>query len=105
MSEATGLPIPTDSFSPAVLRNIDPASPAPVRMMAAKGLLACPPRELLTAVFALTYDPDPRVGETARGFAAALPEKLLSGLRDEELHPEVLAFFGRSLKDNERAVE
>jgi hypothetical protein len=105
MNEVSGSPIPLDSFSPAVARNIDPKSPVPVRMMAAKGLLACPPRELLSAVFVLTFDPDPKVAETAHGFGAKLPDKLMAGLRDEEIETEVLDFYARALHSNAQALE
>lgn len=105
MSEVATCPVPLDSFSPTVVRSIDPKSPVPVRMMAAKGLLACPPRELLAAIHVLTFDPDPKVAETARNFASAIPDKLLAGLRDEELLPATLDLFGRALYANPKATE
>ena len=98
-------PIPLSAFPPAVQRAVDPKSPLPVRMMAAKGIIACPPRDLLTALFTLTFDPDPKVAETATGSAAALPGKLLSGLRDEDLDPQALSFYAVALAGNAQALE
>jgi hypothetical protein len=105
MSEIAVSSLPPDVFSPTVARNIDPRSPVPVRLMAAKGLIACPPRELLMAVYQLTFDPEPKVSETARAFAGAMPDKLLAGLRDEELPATVLTFYAHQLRNNERAME
>jgi hypothetical protein len=92
-------------FPPAVQRSLDPKSPVPMRMMAAKGILACPPRDILSALFFLSSDPDPKVVETAVATAGGLPEKLLSGLRDDELEPEVLGFYAKRLSNNESALQ
>jgi hypothetical protein len=92
-------------FPPAVQRSLDPKSPVPMRMMAAKGILACTPRDILSALFFLTSDPDPKVVETAHGTAAGIPEKLLSGLRDEEIDPAVLAFYAQTLRNSESALQ
>ena len=98
-------PIPLSAFPPAVQRSIDPKSPLPVRMMAAKGLLACPPKDLLTALYVLTFDPDRTVVETARTSALKLQDKVLNALRDEGMVPETLDFYADMLVEHPQAVE
>lgn len=99
-------PVALTELPPTLHRSLDPKSPVPVRMMAAKGLIPCGPRDLLTALFFLSFDPDPAVAQTAVASAAGLPEKTLgAGLRDDELLPEVLAFYGRTLRGNDRYLE
>lgn len=102
----TPLPVSLDLLPPAVQRSVATTSPAPVRVMAAKGLIPCAPRDLLTAILVLSYDPDPTVSQTARNTAGTLPDKVLSAaLRDEDLPAPVLAFFARVLAGNDTYLE
>lgn len=95
-----------DSLPPAVQRSVSPNSPVPVRMMAAKGLIPCGPRDLLTAIYLLSHDPDPKVAQTARESAASLSDRILSsGLRDDELAPGVLDLFARMQASNDAYLE
>lgn len=99
-------PVSIELLPPAVQRSVSPQSPAPVRVMAAKGLIPCAPRDLLSAIFILTHDPDPNVAQTARTTAAGMTDRVLSvALRDVELPPEVLAFFARVLAGNDAYLE
>ena len=43
--------------------------------------------------------------ETALVTAGGLPEKLLSGLRDEDLDPAVLGFYAHTLSASESALQ
>lgn len=107
-SNVTGTPTPAlslSAFPPAIQRSLDPKSPVPVRMMAAKGLLACPPADLVSAIYLLTFDPDPKVADTARQTGATLQDKVLSGLRDEDLPAPVLDFYADQLRDHDGALE
>jgi len=104
-TEAPVCPIPLTDFPPAVAKSLDAKAPVPVRIMAAKGLLACPPKDLLQALFVLTFDPDPKVADTARASASGAQEKILAGLRDEDMNPATLAFYTQALRNNPRALE
>jgi hypothetical protein len=73
--------------------------------MAAKGILVCGPRDFLGALFVLTFDPDPKVAATALASATNISDKMIAGLRDEELQPEALAFYARVAATNEKVVE
>ena len=98
-------PLALTDFPPAVQRNLDPKSPVPIRLMAAKGILVCPPRDFLSALFVLTFDPEPKVAEVARSSSIKLSEKIISGLRDEDLDPLVLRYYAHALRDNNQALE
>ncbi|GAC1602225.1 MAG: hypothetical protein NVS4B10_14350 [Myxococcales bacterium] len=75
-------------------KHVDPAAPAPLRMMGAKGLVPMAPKEMATALFMLTFDADAAVRETAAKTAAALPDRILSvALCDELLDGRVLDWF------------
>ncbi len=97
--------IPLSAFSPALQRSIDPNSPLPARMMAAKGILLASPRDYLTALYVLTFDPDPAVSQTARASAPKTEPKVLTGLRDGDLHPLVLDFFAEALAGQDALLE
>src|SRR5215475_378680 len=84
----------TPELSAVVKKHVDPASPIPLRMMAAKALVPLPPPDMITALFLLTGDPDEKIRATAEDSASKLPDRILSSaLRDEEVGPEVLAWF------------
>jgi len=89
-------PEPTAELLPPNFRkHVDPAAPMPLRMMAAKALVPLQPRDMVTALFLLTRDKEQGVADAARKSAAGLPDKILSvALRDEDVHPKVLDFFG-----------
>ena len=81
-------------LSASVKKHVDPASPAPMRMMAAKALVPMPPPDMITALFLLTSDADDKVRTTAAESAAKLPDRILSSaLRDEEVDSPVLGWF------------
>ena len=65
---------------------MDPGSPIPLRMMAAKALVPLPPPDMIAALFLLTLDADEKVRATAAESASKLPDRILSSaLRDEEV--------------------
>lgn len=98
-------PIALDRFAPALQKSLNPASPAAVRTMAAKGIIVGAPREQLSALFFLTFDPEAKVAETAVQTASKPNDKLHTGLRDDDLHPEVLAFYARVLVQSDTYLE
>jgi hypothetical protein len=81
-------------LSPTLRKHVDPGSPVPLRMMAAKALVPLPPPDMITALFLLTADADEKVRSTAVESATKLPDRILSSaLRDEEVDPAVLGWF------------
>jgi len=81
-------------LSPTLKKHVDPGSPIPLRMMAAKALVPLPPPDMITALFLLTADADEKVRTTAVESAGKLPDRILSSaLRDEEVDPPVLGWF------------
>src|SRR5437588_1205653 len=100
MSEATqgapaaGCPVALSALPTNFQKHVDPKAPVPLRMMGAKALVPMGPREMATALFMLTFDPDAAVKETAVKSAAGLPDRILSvALRDETAEPPVLGFY------------
>jgi len=82
-----------DFLPPAMRKHVDPASPLPLRMMAAKALVPLAPAEMLGALYLLTLDPDEGVRTTAVASAEKLPDRILgAALRDEEVPAEVLGW-------------
>lgn len=90
---AGGCPISAEILPPNMRKHVDPAAPAPLRMMAAKSLVPLAPADMLCALFMLTFDPDAGVRETAAKTAAALPDRFSAGLRDENVPAPVLGWF------------
>ncbi|HYO52242.1 hypothetical protein [Archangium sp.] len=88
-----GCPLTADFLPPNMRKHVDPAAPAPLRMMAAKALVPLAPADMLGALFMLTFDPDAGVRETAAKTAAALPDRFSAGLRDEGVSAPVLGWF------------
>ena len=81
-------------LSPTLMKHVDPGSPIPLRMMAAKALVPLPPPDMITALFLLTADADEKVRATAVESAGKLPDRILSSaLRDEGVDPSVLGWF------------
>src|SRR5512146_2418532 len=98
-AQATAAPAPTCPVTLSALpanfqKHVDPKAPIPLRMMGAKALVPMGPKEMATALFMLTFDPDPPVRETAAKSAAGLPDRILSvALRDETAEGAVLAYY------------
>lgn len=98
-------PVTLDAFPPNLRRSLDPASPVGVRMMAAKGIIVGSARDQLSALYFLTFDPDPKVAETARATAGKPSDKLHTGLRDDDLLPVVLDFYADALAGSDTYLE
>jgi len=93
-------PIKSDFLPPNLRKHVDPQSPIPLRIMAAKTLVPLSPSDMIGALFMLTFDPDDGVRETAAKTAAELPDRILStALRDEGTPPPVLGYFLDLLAD------
>lgn len=86
---------PLEKLPPAVERAVGDKAPAPLKLMAARGLAPLPPGNLATALYQLSFSADDAVKTAAFKTAAELPEKILGGALGEALDARVLDFFAR----------
>lgn len=91
MEEAVACPLDLELLSESVRRHAGLQAPPALRMMAARGMAPMPPRDLVTAQYVLTFDPDPRVAESAERSLSELDPRLGNAvLADENVVPHVL---------------
>ena len=91
---APACPVALSALPANFQKHVDPKAPAPLRMMGAKALVPMGPKEMATALYMLTFDPDVAVRDTAVKSAASLPDRILSvALRDETVEPPVLDHY------------
>jgi hypothetical protein len=101
-----GCPLGLDALPSNFQKHVDPKAPLPLRMMGAKALVPMAPKEMCTALFMLTFDPDPGVRETAEKNASGLPDRILSvALRDETIDAPVLDSFASRLAKKDEYLE
>lgn len=99
-------PIPLESLSPAVQKAVGPQAPAPVRMMAARGMAPMPPKDLVTAQFVLGFDADEKVRQAASKSLAALDERIANAvLGDPSISPYVLGYLATVLATKDAFAE
>lgn len=85
---------------------IDPAGPAPVKMMAAKGIVpGAGPADTLHVLYALTFDPAEPVATGAAKALAETPPNILTGAINEKTHPAVIDFLARHHIEDEVLME
>jgi hypothetical protein len=83
------------ALAPAVKRILDPATPAPLRQMAAKGVApGVKPGDALTIVALLSESEDAALSAIAKATLEKLPGPLLNGALAGGLPPGVLALLG-----------
>ena len=111
MSEAAAqqqpsCPLPLDVLPANFQKHVDPKAPTPLRMMGAKGLVPMSPKDMATALFMLTFDPDAAVREAAAKNAAGLPDRILAvALRDETADARVLDYYVSALAEKQDYLE
>lgn len=87
-------PIPVSELSPAVAKICGPEAPAPVKLMAARGMLPIPQAtDLVTVLYMLAHEPTPTLAEPARQSLLALPEEVAKAAFLGELDPRVLDYL------------
>jgi len=89
--------VPLETLPPAVEKVAGPKAPAPLKMMAARGMSPLKPGEMLTALYQLAQSDDVALKQAAQKTATELPETTLKGGLAEPLDVRVLDFFGRRL--------
>jgi len=99
-------PVDVATLSPAARRILDPATPAPMRLMAAKGVApGIKPGEALTIVALLSESADEAAAAAARGTLEKLPAPLLNGALGGDLPPGVLALLAPAYAKNAVVME
>jgi hypothetical protein len=97
--------IPLEQLSDAVKKVAGPQAPAPLKLMAARGLAPMGPADLVTAIFQLAQDSDEKVAQAADKTAQTLPDKVLAGALPAALDGRVLDFFARKILLKPNLVE
>jgi hypothetical protein len=98
-------PIPISAVSETARKHVDPKSPPPVRLMAARGMVPMGPRDMITVLVCLNYDEDDKISQSAAKSLAELPDRLLQGGLAEALHPLALDHLARVFSDNDGYLE
>ncbi len=98
-------PIPVSAISEPFRKHVDPAGPAPLRMMASRGLVPMPPRDTVSVLACLCFDDDPKIQEGAQNTLTSLPDRVLAGALKEDLHPLVLDHVARTVPFKETVIE
>lgn len=95
-----------ESLPPTLRKHVDPATPVPLRQMAARLLVPASPSDALTLLFVLAHDPEESVRQQALATAGDLPDKIAAAaLRDTHLDREVLGWIADHVVDNDRYLE
>jgi len=95
-----------DKLAPAARKILDSASPAPMRQMAAKGLLpGLKPGEALTVIALLSESADEALAATAKATLEKLPLPLLTGALAGDVPPGVLALLAPRYARNVAVAE
>jgi hypothetical protein len=105
-SPPPGATLPIEELPPNLRKHVDPSSPKPLRMMAAKALVPMAPAQIAASLYILTRDPETDIAETAHASAQKLPDRILtSALRDEGLDSGTLGLFAEVLSDKDNYLE
>jgi hypothetical protein len=105
MDRPAPLPLPLEALPEALRRFCDPASPGPMRAMAAKGLVPVKGGDLVTLLCQLGADSDAAIAKAARESLAKVPEEVLLGACAAPLHPAVLDDLAERRGDSYAVLE
>jgi hypothetical protein len=86
---------PLETLPPSVERAVGAKAPAPMKMMAARGMAPLPPADMATALYQLSFSEDEAIKSAAFKSAAELPERILGAALDAPLDRRVLDFYAR----------
>ncbi|HEX8953952.1 MAG TPA: hypothetical protein VF945_18975 [Polyangia bacterium] len=86
---------PLETLPPPVERAVGAKAPAPMKMMAARGMAPLPPADMATALYQLTFADDEALKSAAFKSAAELPERILGAALEQPLDARVLDFYAR----------
>jgi hypothetical protein len=102
-----GCPLPLEALPKPLQKHADERAPLPLRMMGAKGLVpAVAAGDLVTLLFALSFDADEQVRTTTARTAEGLPDKIFGvALRSDAVHGEVLDWLADRFAGKDAALE
>ena len=98
-------PLTLEEIPQGLRRNVEAASPPPMRMMAARGLVPAPPNELVVLLYQLTFDAEAPIAKAARDTLAGMPQAMLLGLVSGPLPAFVLDLIAELFKQNDALLE
>ncbi len=98
-------PASLTDLSQQALRILASDAPPQLRMMAASGLAPLGPVDLVSVLYALSYDQDESLATKARASLGKLPDNVLLGALEQKLDPAVLDGVARLLVRRDDAVE
>jgi len=98
-------PAPLEQLSPQVVKVCGPQAPPQLKQMAASGLAPLGPVDLVTVLYALSYEPDQKLADTARQTLADLPDAALHGALDQQLPAPVLDGIADGLLQREDVTQ
>lgn len=99
------LPFDVASLPPPAQKALAPNAPAPLKMLAAKGVIpGVGPADLLTVVVCLAQSDDAQVKAAATGTLAAIPPPLLEGALRADLPGFVIDALAERLGDKEEVL-
>ena len=98
-------PISADRLTAQVAKVCGPNAPAKLKAMAAGGLAPLPPRDLVTALYVLSYDGDEQIGKKASNSLRTMPVNVLLGALEQIDLSEVLDGLAQLLISNVEAIE
>lgn len=97
---------PQIEIDPKFAKAVDPASPAPMRMMAARGIVpGAKPADILVIQYALSFDPEEGVATAAKKALLETPSNVVRGAIGDKTHPGVLDLLARNRGDDEELME
>jgi hypothetical protein len=86
-------PIPVEELSPEIARACGPSAPAPVKLMAARGMMPMAhPGDLVTTLYMLAHDANETLRSAATDTFAGLPPEVLQSAFAGDIDPRVLDF-------------
>ena len=86
-----------ENIPESIKKFIDPSMPREMRLMAARGLIPVPPRDLTLVLYGLTLEEDKEVSEEAEKSLKSMPEGVMSNvLGDASTPPDLLDYMARN---------
>jgi hypothetical protein len=99
-------PVDLDALSPAARKLLDPAAPAPLRRLAARGVApGLKPGDALTVIALLAESPDAAIAGEAAATLAKLPAPVLNGALATDLPAGVLDMLAPKYAQNAHVME
>ena len=87
-------------------RYVGKKTPRDAKMVAARGTLPIPPKDLAIVLFYLSHDSDADIKESAKNSLLKIPHAVLKGLLDaRETHPLIIDFYAHNVDVDSELLE